>query len=152
MASDRKKLRRALPLKLFFFIGAVSLIVLAVYGIMTRSATTERLQQQANQAFAEMAVSVVTPEKAPAMVSLDLPGQTQAYIQAPVFAQTTGYVKKWNFDIGSHVREGDVLAEIDTPQVDQQLNQARAQLNVAQAALDLSESPTSATQICIAKT
>ena len=96
-------------------------------------------QQQANQAFAEMAVSVVTPEKAPAMVSLDLPGQTQAYIQAPVFAQTTGYVKKWNFDIGAHVREGDVLAEIDTPRVDQELNQARAQLNVAQAALDLSE-------------
>src|ERR1700693_883906 len=139
MASDRKKLRRALPLKLFFFIGAVSLIVMAVYGIMTRAATTARLQQQANQAFAEMTVSVVTPEKAPAMVTLDLPGQTQAYIQAPVFAQTTGYVKRWNFEIGSHVREGDVLAEIDTPQVDQQLNQARAQLNVAQAALDLSE-------------
>jgi RND family efflux transporter MFP subunit len=139
VASDRKKWRRALLLKLFVFLGAVSLIAMAGYGMMTRSATTERLQQQANQAFAAMAVSVVTPEKAPAMVSLDLPGQTQAYIQAPVFAQTTGYVKKWNFDIGSHVREGDVLAEIDTPQVDQQLNQARAQLNVAQAALDLSE-------------
>jgi RND family efflux transporter MFP subunit len=138
MASERKKLRRALPLKLCFFIGAISLLVSAVYGIMTRSAITESLQQKANQAFAEMAVSVVRPERAPAMVSLDLPGQTQAYIQAPVFAQTTGYVKKWNFDIGSHVREGDVLAEIDTPQVDQQLNQARAQLNVAQAALDLS--------------
>jgi RND family efflux transporter MFP subunit len=138
-ASNRKKLRRALLLKLFVFLGAVSLIALAGYGVTTRSATTERLQQQANQAFAEMAVSVVTPEKAPAMVSLDLPGQTQAYVQAPVFAQTTGYVKKWNFDIGSHVREGDVLAEIDTPQVDQQLNQARAQLNVAQAALHLSE-------------
>jgi RND family efflux transporter MFP subunit len=139
MASDRKKLRRAPPLKFFFFLGAISLIVMAGYGIMTRSAKTERLQLQANQAFAEMAVSVVTPERAPAMVSLDLPGQTQAYIQAAVFAQTTGYVKKWYFDIGAHVREGDVLAEIDTPQVDQQLNQARAQLNVAQAALDLSE-------------
>jgi membrane fusion protein, multidrug efflux system len=139
VASERKKLRRALPLKLCFFIGAISLLVSAVYGIMTRSATTEKLQQKANQAFAEMTVSVVTPERAPAMVSLDLPGQTQAYIQAPVFAQTTGYVKKWNFDIGAHVRKGDVLAEIDTPQVDQQLNQARAQLNVAQAALDLSE-------------
>jgi RND family efflux transporter MFP subunit len=138
MASERKKLRRTLPLKLCFCIGAISLIVLVVDGIMTRSATTERLQQKANQAFAEMAVSVVTPERAPAIVSLDLPGQAQAYIQAPVFAQTTGYVKKWNFDIGSHVREGDVLAEIDTPQVDQQLNQARAQLNVAEAALDLS--------------
>jgi hypothetical protein len=90
VASDRKKWRRALLLKLFVFLGAVSLIAMAGYGMMTRSATTERLQQQANQAFAAMAVSVVTPEKAPAMVSLDLPGQTQAYIQAPVFAQTTG--------------------------------------------------------------
>jgi RND family efflux transporter MFP subunit len=134
----KKQRGRALPLKLFFFIGAVSLIVLAVYGIMNRSATTENLQQQANQAFAELAVSVVQPEKAPATISIDLPGQTQAYIQAPVYAQTTGYVKKWNFDIGSHVREGDVLAEIDTPEVDQQLNQAKATLKQEQAALDLS--------------
>jgi RND family efflux transporter MFP subunit len=116
----------------------ILLSVLAVYGIMRRSATTENLQNQANQAIADLAVSVVKPGKAPVTISTNLQGQTQAYSQASVFAQTTGYVKKWNFDIGSRVREGDVLAEIDTPQVDEQLNQAMATLKQAQAALDLS--------------
>ena len=125
-------------LRLFLFVGINLLIVMAVYGIMTRSAQTKKLQQQANQAVAELAVSVVQPEKAPPTILLDLPGQTQAYTQAAVYAQTTGYVKKWNFDIGSQVREGDILVEIDTPQVDQQLNQAEATLKEAQAALDLS--------------
>jgi RND family efflux transporter MFP subunit len=133
-----KKSRRGLALKLFSLIGAIGLVVLAVHGIMTRSATTENLQKQANQAIAGLAVSVVKPAKAPAMISIDLPGQTQAFSQASVYAQTTGYVKSWNFDIGSHVREGDVLAEIDTPQVDQQLNQAKAALKQAQAGFDLS--------------
>jgi multidrug efflux pump subunit AcrA (membrane-fusion protein) len=133
-----KKSRRGFALKLFSFIGAAGLVVLAVHGIMTRSATTENLQKQANQAIAELAVSVVKPAKAPATISIDLPGQTQAFIQASVYAQTTGYVKRWNFDIGSHVREGDVLAEIDTPEVDQQLNQAKATLKQAQAGFDLS--------------
>jgi RND family efflux transporter MFP subunit len=137
IASGQKKLRRALPLKLFLFIGAVLLIVMAVYGIMRRSAATENLQEQANQTLAELTVFVVKPEKAPAAISLDLPGQTQAYNQATVYAQTTGYVKKWNFDIGAHVKEGDILAEIDTPEVDQQLNQSRATLKQAQAAVDL---------------
>ena len=105
---------------------------------MTRAATTANLQQETNKASAELTVSVVTPEKAPATILIDLPGQTKAYNQAPVYAQTTGYVKKWYFDIGAHVKEGDVLAEIDTPEVDQQLNQAKATLKQAQAALDLS--------------
>jgi RND family efflux transporter MFP subunit len=74
----------------------------------------------------------------PANISINLPGQAQAYTQAPVYAQTSGYLKKWYFDIGSRVKEGDVLAEIDTPQIDQQLNQAKATLKQAQAALDLS--------------
>ena len=65
MASDRKKWRRALLLKLFVFLGAVSLIAMAGYGMMTRSATTEKLQEQANQAFAEMAVSVVSRKRRP---------------------------------------------------------------------------------------
>jgi RND family efflux transporter MFP subunit len=136
-ADGQKKRRGSLPFKLLALIGVVALIVLAVYGIMTRSAATEDLQQQANQAIAALTISVVKPQKAPATTSIDLPGQTQAYIQAPVFAQTTGYLKKWNFDIGSQVKEGDVLGEIETPQVDEQLNQAKATLNQAQSALDL---------------
>jgi RND family efflux transporter MFP subunit len=69
-----------------------------------------------------------------------LPGQTRAYIEAPIFAQTSGYLKKWYFDIGAKVKAGDVLAEIDTPQVDQQFNQAKAQLKVAESARDLAAS------------
>ena len=130
--------RRAIRFKFFLLLGLCALAVLAFFGIKNRSATTERLQQQANQAASDMTVSVVKPKKVPDSVSVDLPGQTQAYVQAPVFAQTSGYLKRWYFDIGSHVKKNDVLAEIDTPQVDQQLNQAKATLKEAQAALDLS--------------
>ena len=135
--AGQKKRKGALWLKLFALIGVVSLIVLAVLGIMARARTTENLQKQADQVNAARTVSVVKPGEAPAILSIDLPGQTQAYMQASVFAQTTGYLKKWNFEMGSQVKEGDVLAEIDTPQVDQQLNQAQATLKQAQAGLDL---------------
>ena len=130
--------RRSGRLILFLFAGLVVLAALAVYGLITRSATTEKLVQQATQAASEQTVTVVKPERLPAAVSVELPGQTQAYIQAPVFAQTSGYLKKWYFDIGAPVKAGEVLAELDTPQVDQQLNQAKATLKEAQAALDLS--------------
>jgi multidrug efflux pump subunit AcrA (membrane-fusion protein) len=66
-----------------------------------------------------------------------LSGQTEAYTNAPIFAQTSGYLKNWYFDIGAKVEVGDVLAEIDTPEVDQELAQAQAQLKVARAALHL---------------
>jgi RND family efflux transporter MFP subunit len=138
VVGGKKRPKRPWLFKLLLFLIIVSLIIMVVFGVTTRSATTENLQQEANKAFSELAVSVITPEKAPATISVDLPGQTQAYAQASVYAQTTGYVKKWNFDMGSQVREGDILAEIDTPEVDQQLNQAKATLNQAQAALQLS--------------
>ena len=138
MPGSNKQRRRSVRPILFLFVGVTCLAIIAVFGIMRRSAVSENLQQQANQAIAQPTVSVVKPEKMPAKISIDLPGQTQAYIQAPVYAQASGYLKKWYFDIGSHVKEGDVLAEIDTPQVDQQLNQAKATLKQAQAALDLS--------------
>jgi RND family efflux transporter MFP subunit len=73
------------------------------------------------------------------MISLQLPGQTMPYTDAPILAQTSGYLKKWYFDIGAKVKAGAVLAEIDTPEVDQQLAQAQAQLKVAQAARNLAE-------------
>lgn len=134
-AADRRRPTRVL---LTLYAAGVCLTALAIVGIRSRSATTSNLQKVADQA-AQITVSSVHPERAPATVTLDLPGQTQAYIQAPVFAQTSGYLKKWNFDIGSRVKEGDVLAEIDTPEVDQQLAQAQATLKEAQAAVWLSQ-------------
>jgi RND family efflux transporter MFP subunit len=86
-----------------------------------------------------MEVSVVHPEKVSTTTSVELPGQTQAYTDAPIFAQTNGYLKAWYFDIGAKVKAGDVLAEIDTPEVDQELAQAQAQLKVAQASFNLSQ-------------
>jgi RND family efflux transporter MFP subunit len=134
----KREPRRGGRLILFLFVGLACLAALAVYGVMTRSAATEKLEQQANQTASEQTVTVVKPERLAASVSVELPGQTQAYVQAPVFAQTSGYLKQWYFDIGAHVKAGDVLAELDTPQVDQQLNQAKATVKEAQAALDLS--------------
>ena len=128
---------RAGPFRLLILFAAVILAGLAFWGISTRSANTRQTQAVANQA-AEMRVDVVTPELGPSSVQLDLPGQTQAYTQAPIYAQTNGYLKKWYFDIGARVKAGDLLAEIETPTVDQQLDQARATLKQAQAALDLS--------------
>jgi membrane fusion protein, multidrug efflux system len=121
-----------------FLAGGALFIALAFLGITSRTNTTNQLQTQSNEA-AETFVSVIHPEKAPTTIPLQLPGQTRAYIEAPIFAQTSGYLKKWYFEIGTNVKAGDILAEIDTPQVDQQLGQARAQLKVAEAAKDLAE-------------
>jgi len=68
-----------------------------------------------------------------------LPGNAQAYVATPIYARTNGYLKTWYFDIGAHVKAGQLLAEIETPEVDRQLDQARADLATAQANLDLSQ-------------
>jgi RND family efflux transporter MFP subunit len=124
--------------KLSFLAGGALFIAVAVLGVYSRIESTTGLQQRSNEA-AQIIVSVINPEKASTTIPLQLPGQTRAYIEAPIFAQTSGYLQKWYFDIGTKVKAGDVLAEIDTPQVDQQLNQARAQLKVAEAARDLAQ-------------
>jgi RND family efflux transporter MFP subunit len=77
-------------------------------------------------------VTVVHPDPRAPDQALVLPGNTQAYINAPIYARTSGYLKRWYFDIGAHVRQGELLAEIETPEVDQQLRQARADLAAAQ--------------------
>jgi RND family efflux transporter MFP subunit len=123
---------------LFIVPGVILLAGLAAYGIFVRAQSTNELQRRSNEA-AEMVVSIIHPESAALLIPLKLPGQTRAYIEAPIFAQTAGYLKKWYFDLGAKVKTGEVLAEIDTPQVDQQYNQARAQLKVAEAARDLAE-------------
>jgi RND family efflux transporter MFP subunit len=123
--------------KFSFLAGAVVLIALAVVGVELRSSRTQAVRQPSRPA-AEMTVTVIHPQKASITIPV-LPGQTEAYTDAPIFAQTSGYLKNWNFDIGAKVKAGDVLAEIDTPEVDQELAQAQAQLKVAQAALDLAK-------------
>jgi RND family efflux transporter MFP subunit len=81
----------------------------------------------------------VTPSRVENQQGLDLPGRLEAYIRAPIYARVPGYLKSWKHDIGSKVKAGDLLAEIDTPDLDQQLMQARAALNVAQANAKLAQ-------------
>jgi RND family efflux transporter MFP subunit len=132
----KEKSRRKLG---FFFLAAGALFVgVATLGVYTRNTWTAKLQQRTNQA-AQFVVQVTHPEMAVGMISLQLPGQTMPYSDAPIFAQTSGYLKRWYFDIGAQVKAGAVLAEIDTPQVDQQLAQAQAQLKVAEVARDLAQ-------------
>jgi RND family efflux transporter MFP subunit len=123
----------------FFFLAVGALFIgVAVLGIYSRNARTLQLQQLTDTA-ARTIVHVVHPTRAIDAISLQLPGQTMPYTDTPIYAQTSGYLKKWYFDIGAEVKAGGVLAEIDTPQVDAQLAQAQAQLKVAQAAYDLSK-------------
>ena len=90
----------------------------AALGIYSRSQWTGAVQQRTNQA-ARLLVGVMRPEKSTGMITLQLPGQTTPYTDAAILAQTSGYLRKWYFDIGARVKAGDVLAEIDTPEVDQ---------------------------------
>jgi RND family efflux transporter MFP subunit len=128
--------RRFKRLKLILFLGAISFICVAVLGLASRSATTKRFQKVADAA-AQFNVQVVSPEESPASVDLRLPGQTHAYYEAAIYAQTSGYLKKWYYDIGAKVKAGDILGEIDTPEVDQELSQAKATLATAKAQLAL---------------
>ena len=123
---------------LWLLLAAACLVAVALIGLVARQVQFKKLQQTTS-ALSEQFVAIVRPEKVPAKVTLNLPGQTQAYTQAPIFAQVNGYLKKWYTDIGAKVKMGDILAEIDTPALDQQLAQTKAALKESQAALWLSQ-------------
>jgi RND family efflux transporter MFP subunit len=117
---------------------AVFALVVVAYGLVSRAAQNSHLHQL-TEARAVPNVAVVSPSSAHNGSGLELPGRLEAYIRAPIYARIPGYLKSWKYDIGSRVKAGDVLAEIDTPDLDQQLVQARADLNVAEANAKLSE-------------
>ncbi|HUA63713.1 MAG TPA: efflux RND transporter periplasmic adaptor subunit [Verrucomicrobiae bacterium] len=85
-------------------------------------------------------VHVIQPNRGGAATELVLPGNMEAFTDTPVYARTNGYLRRWFFDIGAHVKSGQLLAEIETPEVDQQLLQARAELATAQANYKLAKS------------
>src|SRR6201984_2661002 len=84
-------------------------------------------------------VSVVKPKQTASAQEIILPGNIQPFISSPIYARTDGYLKKWYFDIGAHVKAGQLLATIETPEVDQQLAQARSNLDTARANLELAQ-------------
>jgi len=112
--------------------GALGLGIFS--GIRARSAADTALRQTTAAAAISL-VSVVSPKPGAPTQEIRLPGTTQAFTDAPIFARTSGYVKGWYFDIGARVKKGQLLAEIESPEVDQQLQQARADLETAQANL-----------------
>ena len=116
----------------------VLVIAVVAYGLGSRAAESSRLHDL-TEAQAVPTVALVTPSNVEDHTGLELPGRLEAFIRAPIYARVPGYLKSWKYDIGARVKAGDVLAEIDTPDLDQQLAQARADLNVAQANAKLAQ-------------
>ncbi len=116
--------------------GAIAYII--VTGIAARVHAATELNRQ-TQEMAVPTVSVVHPRRGALTEEVVLPGNAQAYVATPIYARTNGYLKNWYFDIGAPVKAGELLAEIETPEVDRQLDQARADLATAQANFDLSK-------------
>src|SRR6266446_3956854 len=120
---------------------AIALIVTAAIlasGIWSRVRTRETLDAVTAR-MALPAVSVVSPKQTTPAEEIILPGNVQPFITSPIYSRTSGYLKKWYFDIGAHVKQGQLLAVIDTPEVDQQLQQSLSNLNTAKANLTLAE-------------
>jgi RND family efflux transporter MFP subunit len=122
---------------------AIVLSVLAIAGLLAYGIRARLGAETAvNRETAELAVtpvSIVRPQRLSPQQEVVLPGNVQPYYNSPIYARTNGYVKRWYVDIGTHVKQGELLAEIETPELDQQLQQARANLATAQANLNLSQ-------------
>ncbi|MFM0064522.1 efflux RND transporter periplasmic adaptor subunit [Paraburkholderia aspalathi] len=117
----------------------VVIVLLAAQGIWSRHDAHAALERDAEHA-SQTSVEVVRPQKSTAGLDLVLPGNVQAFLDTPIYARTNGYLKKWYADIGAHVKNGQLLAEIDTPEVDDQLRAARADLANANANYALAKS------------
>jgi RND family efflux transporter MFP subunit len=131
---------------------AVALVLgVAIYfGIRSRS-TAEHKLEQATESAAIPSVSVVHPAVGSKAQEVVLPGNAQAFIDTSIYARTNGYLKQWFVDIGSHVRQGELLAIIEAPELDQQLQQAEADLKTAQANQQLAQSTNVRWQALVAK-
>src|ERR1700722_19738533 len=123
---------------LYLLLGALALVILGAFTLLQRRTQYHALANETEK-MAIPTVSVVHPTPEPGQEDLVLPSTTQAYVESPIYARTNGYLKKWYHDIGSRVQRGELLADIDTPEIDQQLSQARADLNTSKANEDLSK-------------
>jgi RND family efflux transporter MFP subunit len=138
-ASQTKRKGVALKALLVVLVVAALTVAMVIWsGLSSRAEAGNSLRTETNQ-LAIPAVSVVAPKVTPGAEEIALPGNMQAFIDTPVWARASGYLKAWYVDIGARVKQGQLLAEIETPEVDQQLLQARAQLQTADANLKLSQ-------------
>ncbi|MDE1163120.1 MAG: efflux RND transporter periplasmic adaptor subunit [Acidobacteriaceae bacterium] len=124
------------------FVVLVILAILAIIGILKRKHSASELSKY-TAATSAPPVSVQTPVLQKSSNEIVIPGNMQAFTMAPIYARTTGYVKIWYHDIGSHVKKGELLAIIETPELDQQLMQAKADLATAQSNASLAKTTSS---------
>jgi RND family efflux transporter MFP subunit len=138
--SDHRTDREHRP-KRGIWIAIIGLIVVACVvaaGILPRMKAKADLRGETND-LAVPTVSVIQPKQGAPAEEIVIPGNVQPFIDSPIYARTNGYLKKWYMDIGTHVKTGQLLAEIDTPEVDQQLQVAKSDLATAEANLKLAE-------------
>jgi RND family efflux transporter MFP subunit len=123
---------------LWFLMIPAPLLIGAFFTVKAREASTQQLAKSTDS-LAKETVSVLHATRGEPVSSITLPGMTQAFSESPVYARVNGYVRTWYADIGTHVKKGDLLAEIDAPDVDQQLSQSRAMLTQSEANLELAK-------------
>jgi RND family efflux transporter MFP subunit len=119
-------------------IAAAAAVVIALFGILQRRSHEAEVTQWTQQQAIPI-VAVISPHAGAAVQRLVLPGTVQAWYEAPIYARVPGYLKNWFFDYGAHVKKGDILAEIETPDLDAQLAAAKGKLNSARALVKVRE-------------
>jgi membrane fusion protein, multidrug efflux system len=124
-------------LGLFGVLAGIAAVMVVVTGIRAREDSDSKLREWTDEQ-AVPTVAVALPDAKATNATIDLPGRLEAYSRAPIFARVSGYLKNWSADIGARVKSGQVIAEIEAPDLDQQLLQARADLASAQASEKLS--------------
>ena len=131
---------KALPVRLnrFALIAAVVILIGLVIGLLPRWLARHALARE-TQELAVTSVAVVSPTPGKTDLSVPLTAEVQAFVEAPIYARASGYLKRWLVDIGDRVKAGQLLAEIDTPELNQQLEQARAEVAQAEATLNLAK-------------
>ena len=128
--------------KLFLYTIPAIVLALLAWIVFSKVQARQRVRAETDSAAVDsgdIPVSVVHPQRASMVLDLKLPGNIQAFVETPIYARTNGYLRKWYVDIGGRVKAGDLLASIDTPEVDQELAQADAAQLQAQANLDLAK-------------
>jgi RND family efflux transporter MFP subunit len=116
----------------------IVLVIVILFGIRARERAESKLRQNTNEAAVEEVV-IIHPKQNSPIDEVVLPGETQPYINSPVYARASGYLVKWFHDIGSRVKKGDLLAVVDAPELDKQLDQAQADLETSKANSNLAK-------------
>jgi len=137
-------------LRTVVIVVAIALLLAIAYGLHVRSASEKRLTIATDEASIPT-VTVIHPEQGIKAGDLALPGNVEAFTDTPIYSRTNGYLKKWYFDIGAHVHKGDLLAVIETPEIDQQLSQSRAELERMQANANLAGVTANRWEVLLAK-